>query len=292
MLTAGQVESFEKDFKAHIISTEAHSLKSLMGSSRSLELLGAPTKGKFTYPIAERRTEAVVTALREAENNLAVFWKQVTLLVTRALGPVKKTAIHHFLTQPHSVQRTPPWVEPSESNPLQGASALQVPFAELELDRRRLTEQTTTKEEPTAKAKAKAKTRGVAAQAEPQVHVQGTHEPAAHDDMTTFTVDARALKVFKTIFFTPSVSAAPGETKWTDFLHAMASTGFTPEKPYGSVWHFSPTSVDLKRSINFHEPHKEGKAADKIPYSIARRIGRRLNRAYGWDGSRFSLAKK
>ena len=95
-----------------------------------------------------------------------------------------------------------------------------------------------------------------------------------------------------TFFFTPSASTAPGEIKWTDFLHAMASTGFAPEKLYGSVWHFSPTGIELKRSINFHEPHKEGKAADKISYCNARRIGRRLNRAYGWDGSRFSLKAK
>lgn len=63
-------------------------------------------------------------------------------------------------------------------------------------------------------------------------------------------------------FFTPSLSATPGEIKWTYFLHAMTSAGFAPEKLHGSVWHFSPTWVELKRSINFHVPHKERKAAD------------------------------
>ena len=176
--------------------------------------------------------------------------------------------------------------------PSEGANLLHVPFAELELDRRRLTEQTTTKEEPTTKSKTKAKTRPAAAAVGPQINDQDANEPSTHDDTTTFAVDARALKVFKTIFFMPSVSATPGDIKWTDFLHAMTSTGFTPEKLYGSVWHFSPIRVELKRSINFHEPHKDGKAADKIPYCIARRIGRRLNRAYGWEGSSFSLAEK
>jgi len=107
-----------------------------------------------------------------------------------------------------------------------------------------------------------------------------------------FEVDARALKVFKTIFFTPSISATPGEIKWPDFLHAMTSVGFAPEKLYGCVWHFSPTHAHAKRSINVHGPHKDGKAADKLPYRVARSIGRRLNRAYGWDGSRFALAEK
>jgi hypothetical protein len=105
-------------------------------------------------------------------------------------------------------------------------------------------------------------------------------------------VDARALKVFKTIFFAPSITATPGEIKWPDFLHAMTSVNLTPEKLYGSVWHFNPIGVELKRSINFHEPHKDGKAADKIPYNIARGMGRRLNRSYGWIGSRFTLAAK
>lgn len=291
-MTAGQVESFQEDFQAHIMATEVRLTRVLIHSGNSLERLGAPTEGKFSYPIAERRTKGVVTALRKAEDNLDAFWKQVNAKVLKILGPVKKTAIQRFLTQPHTLQRTSPWVEPSKSIPSEGAKSLHVPFAELELDRRRLTEQTTTKEEPTTKSKTKAKTRPVGAAIGPQINDQDADEPGTPDDTSTFAVDARALKVFKTIFFAPSVSTTPGEIKWTDFLHAMTSTGFMPEKLYGSVWHFSPTRVELKRSINFHEPHKDGKAADKIPYCIARRIGRRLNRAYGWEGSSFSLAEK
>jgi hypothetical protein len=109
--------------------------------------------------------------------------------------------------------------------------------------------------------------------------------------MPYYPVDARAPKVFRTLFYTPSITATPGEIKWPDFLHAMASVGFAPEKLYGSVWHFRPTTLGLDRSIKFHEPHKEGKGADKIPYCTARGIGRRLNRAYGWEGSMFSLAE-
>lgn len=69
----------------------------------------------------------------------------------------------------------------------------------------------------------------------------------------------------------------------------MVSVAFVSEKLYGSVWQFSPKSADIGRSIQFHEPH--GGSA-KISYRNARRIGRRLNGAYGWDGGMFSLAEK
>jgi hypothetical protein len=97
--------------------------------------------------------------------------------------------------------------------------------------------------------------------------------------------------VFKTLFFTPSVTSTPGEVAWSDFLYAMVSMGFVPEKLYGSVWQFSPDpdKLDVDRSIQFHEPHG---ANTKILYRIARRHGRRLNRAYGWDGSSFILEEK
>lgn len=68
----------------------------------------------------------------------------------------------------------------------------------------------------------------------------------------------------------------------------MTSTGFATEKLYGSVWQFCPTTLDVNRSIQFHQPHPHGKMA----YRIARRYGRRLNRAYGWVGSTFTLKEK
>jgi hypothetical protein len=66
----------------------------------------------------------------------------------------------------------------------------------------------------------------------------------------------------------------------------MGTTAFTVEKLYGSVWQFTPRNLDVERSIQFHEPHPIA----KIPFLVARRIGRRLNRAYGWHGQMFALA--
>ena len=97
--------------------------------------------------------------------------------------------------------------------------------------------------------------------------------------------------MFKTLFFSPSTTSTPGEVAWSDFLYAMVAVGFVPEKLYGSVWQFSPDrdKLAVERSIQFHEPHG---ANTKILYRIARRHGRRLNRAYGWDGSSFTLEEK
>lgn len=110
-------------------------------------------------------------------------------------------------------------------------------------------------------------------------------EPNEHNAQSKSTVDGRAFKVFRTLFHNPRVTSTPGEVPWADFLHAMASMGFAAEKLYGSVWQFQPTRLDVERSIQFHEPHP----CSKIPFMTARQFGRRLSRAYGWDGGMFVL---
>jgi len=67
----------------------------------------------------------------------------------------------------------------------------------------------------------------------------------------------------------------------------MVDVGFSAQKLYGSVWHLSPTpSLRLDRSIQFHEPHG-GDTDGKIGPRQARRMGSRMNRAFGWDGDMF-----
>jgi hypothetical protein len=101
-----------------------------------------------------------------------------------------------------------------------------------------------------------------------------------------FMLNARALKVFNAMFFTPSLNATPGEVAWTDFLYAMKSVGFAPEAMGGSMWHSHPETVSVKHGIVLHSPHP----APNMPYQVARRHGRDLRRAYGWEGHMFSLA--
>lgn len=108
----------------------------------------------------------------------------------------------------------------------------------------------------------------------------------AEDHDTIFKLNARALKVFKTIFSTPSIDATTGEVAWNDFLYAMKAVGFAPEAMGGSEWHFHPETVDVKHGIVFHSPHPN----PKMPYQVARRHGRDLRRAYGWEGHMFALA--
>jgi hypothetical protein len=64
-----------------------------------------------------------------------------------------------------------------------------------------------------------------------------------------FDVDKRALKVFRTIFFSPSSGALSGEIAWLNFFHALVSTGFAAEKLYESVWQFTPTKLDVETGI-------------------------------------------
>lgn len=168
---------------------------------------------------------------------------------------------------------------------------LSEPLSELYFDLEQRTERTVDRSRSHRVPACKQKTRGLAGQPQPNHSAveQSTLAPGAlYDDQPTFAVDARALKVFRTLFYTPSVSATPGEVVWTDFLHAMGSIGFLIEKLYGSVWQFQPTKLDVERSIQFHEPHPGG----KMGYRVARRFGRRLEKSYGWCSGTFVLVEK
>jgi hypothetical protein len=118
----------------------------------------------------------------------------------------------------------------------------------------------------------------------------GPNEAVAGDVVdphsTSLTVDKRAYKVFNALFRSPNSPDQPGEIPWPDFLHAMVSVGFNAEKLQGSSWHFTPRDLDVGRSIQFYEPHP----GNKLPFTWARRYGRRLARAYGWDSEMSTLA--
>ena len=104
----------------------------------------------------------------------------------------------------------------------------------------------------------------------------------------TFEVDARSAKVFKAPFFTPSAPAPPVGTAWTDFMHAMAAVSFVSETLYGSVWQFQPTRLDVDRPIQTHQPFP----CSRMGYRVTRHIGRRLERAYGWEVGMFVLKQE
>ncbi|KAK7700262.1 hypothetical protein SLS64_011075 [Diaporthe eres] len=64
-------------------------------------------------------------------------------------------------------------------------------------------------------------------------------------------------------------------------IHSACAFGNTTEL----LSQFRPVPLDVNRNIQFHEPHPRG----KLPFLVALRLGRRLNRAYGWIVDIFTL---
>jgi hypothetical protein len=265
--------------------------------SGQLGRTGAPTKGRFAYPIWRSKNEETIRLLRTAESDLDKFWNAVDNHIMEKLSDMGESHLQSWLKQPRDLHRTAPWVEPPTNKVPSATLSLHQSVQELDLTRQQLTERTISDWAPVSQTKAKVKTRGnvnpvelegdahegenagVEMQGEASVGTVVVHRPK-------FVLNARALKVFKTIFFTPSINGTPGEVAWTDFLYAMKSIGFAPEAIGGSMWHFHPETVGVKHGIVFHSPH----TASKMPYHVARRHGRELRRAYGWEGHMFSLA--
>ncbi|KAH8775311.1 hypothetical protein F5883DRAFT_627450 [Diaporthe sp. PMI_573] len=257
-------------------------------------ILGDLSGGRFAYPIDKRRTRENTETLRQSEENLDTFWAKIDELVHSKAGDLTGTAVQRLLSQSRIIQRTPEWVEPIKrpkkaeivSTTDQDVEALYKPLSTLYFG---LTPSKPDVPDGTL-AKTKTKTRGTTkgAPTAATLSQDPLEHPKPYGPQPTIPVNARALKVFRTLFFNPSPTATPGEVPWSDFLYALTSTGFEAEKLYGSVWQFRPTLLDVDRSTQFHEPHPHG----KIPFHVARRHGRRLNRAYGWFGGMFTLKEK
>jgi len=252
--------------------------------------LGKCVNGKFAYPIAKRRTRENVETMRSAERNLDKLWRKVDRCLESKSSVFVGSAVHRLLTQDRRLQRTPEWVEPVRASVQPSVEELYIPFSQLFFDHEK-SEKQAQHECSGPPSKEKIKTRRPGYPEIPTAEAEAIVAPAEAQNEPHFDLNARALRVFKTLFFTPSMTSTPGEVAWADFLYAMVSVGFIPEKLYGSIWQFSPhpDKLTVVRSIQFHEPHGGN---SKIPYWTARRHGRRLNRAYGWQESTFTLEEK
>lgn len=279
--------------------------------------LGTPTNNWFYYPFEKRRTRESHESMRLAESRLDAFWKLVDennevgrqWLIEHRKECDKccdcgiNTAVRRLLVSPRYTERTGPWIEPGKDKPAKEDASTRRPLSELYFDLERRTERTLAKTTDHKHShthhhhghgdshshQVKTKTRGTPGpQAMENMHPAALTPSAEQDEQPIFAVDARTFRVFRTLFFTPSISSTPGEVPWHDFVHAMTSTGFEAEKLYDSVWNFRPTNLDVERSIRFHEPHP----SVKIPYRRCRNHARRLNKAYGWSGENFVLAEK
>lgn len=245
---------------------------------RKLSSLGSLTESRFFYPSDKRRTKETTDDMRKAEHNLDAFWNAIDQYYESKTRESLDDVIRKWQTGRRSLERTPEWIEPVKApkNLPSGQDSIYRSLPSL-----RIEDDDVPKFVPSA-PKVKPKTRGSALESQDTVQdIQSTKR----DIQPIFKVKNRAFKVFRVLFFNPASVDLPGEIHWADFLFAMASTGFSPEKLYGSVWQFTPSGLDVERSIQFHEPHPVA----KIPFRNARRIGRRLSRAYGWNGGMFVL---
>ena len=222
--------------------------------------------------------------MQQAEKNLDTFWALVDGRCKEKTNGNVQEMLGNILKE-RQLQRTPDWVESTgEMVESQGGSepdAVSNQLAATEFQSR--TENTITAAISYAKERQKTKTRGI-----PGTSSSTTGQDAGDlpdEDIATpiFEVSKRGFKVFTTLFYTPSAEEPPGETPWTDFLSAMASVGFSIKKLEGSAWMFAPVDDEWNQSIIFHEPHP----SSKIPFQVARRIGRRLWRRYGWTSANF-----
>jgi hypothetical protein len=155
------------------------------------------------------------------------------------------------------------------------------------------------KAEITLEERTKTKTRGevkdqVDAIPQPE-HIPATARLNSDGLRQAVKVPKRDFKVLCALLPSPAtISQAPREVSWNDFISALNTLGLVPEKLYGSVWIFKPLPVGrglvrADRSIQFHEP-KSVRHGNKIDARMVRRFGDRLKRAFGWDGETFACA--
>ena len=248
--------------------------------NKGMTLTGSGTPlSKFNYPSEKNLNATTTKQLQQAERNLETFWEEVDKQFFKHGGEDLHSLLTGILPQ-RELRRTPDWEETdrkaeTEDNATQNLSSR---VALMELEAR--SEKTISSEAPVQRPQ-KVKTRGTASES------VAIHDPAAGPLVSQppkFRVSKRGLKVFSTLFHTPSVEDQPGEVPWSEFLSAMASVGFSIKALDGSAWVFEPQSDLFRRSIIFHEPHP----GSKIPFQTARRYGRRLERAYGWTRDSFS----
>jgi hypothetical protein len=184
-----------------------------------------------------------------------------------------------------TLQRTSEWIEPTPSPSVPAVSmdsALADNFSILDIQERM---EKTLGPDTMVPIKTRLKTRGPATTKETEItSISG---PSELPPPQIIPVSKRACKVFSILFHNPTFETPPGEILWSEFLHALSSAGFAVEKQYGSAWMFTPPATSGLRSIIFHEPHP----TNKIPFYLARRYGRRLERVYGWSGETFVSAR-
>ena len=248
-----------------------------------------PFRGKLAYPAHKVRNRSNVQAMRTAEATLDRFWECVDTFYEEKTGVSQHEVIRQCILEGGQMQRTPPWEEPLATKPKPMAQPEYVyqPFSRI--FHNQAMQITGAFDRLAIEEKTKPKTKGsttVPVADEPANIVPTTSEDTSQQ---TFTLDKRAYRTMKALFHVALSDNEdfPKAIKWDEFKRAMVRIGFAAEKLQGSAWQFTPSkALDVDRGIHFHEPHPDS----DIPYIMARRFGRRLERVYGWRSDMFKLS--
>lgn len=247
---------------------------------------------KFYYPIDKAHSAAQVEAMQKAEANLDEVWVKLDFhFVTHHPQTLVKLFKSHYTSDQRRIRRTPDYVPLEEDEvklPVKCVGAILDP--NIPLRGIRAVHEEPPKFSPEFK-KTRIKTRGLPAPADivvVEAHPDGPDGIMENDgqdmldnggkEAPVHDLGKRGRKVLATLFHIDAMRNQRGEIPWRDFLQVMTSLDFNAEKLYGSVWQFTPMMGSVKRGIHVHEPHPSG----KIPFYMARMIGRRLIRTYGW----------
>ncbi|KAF2821818.1 hypothetical protein CC86DRAFT_410897 [Ophiobolus disseminans] len=256
------------------------------GFITSLDLSKPGTQ--FFYNVkAKKSRKRTVDMLCKVEANLDRFWNHVDSNLNAFVDNYQQGVLQRLLDEGGDMHRTIPWSERDHTR-----DEKQVPFKEaFDFKYQPLSttfhdnskEITGSFDRSSIVEKGKEKTRGTDAteeQAEP------AREPSPESPLE-FAVDKHSFEAFRALFHMPGKEQA-ASIRWNDVVSALTSIGFSAQHLHGSQWQFNPAAapvaeLNLRRGIGFHAPHP----ADEVPLDLARRHGRRLSRAYGWEGSMF-----
>ncbi|KAJ4351555.1 uncharacterized protein N0V89_006898 [Didymosphaeria variabile] len=239
-------------------------------------------QGCLNYPIHHFPNRQNVEQMRAAEKNLDSFWTHLDMFLAESTGQAQHELIQPCLAE--HMRRTPAWIDEKTSM----SEHVYVPLSRVLHD---VSKQITGVFDRCAGvSNAKPKTHGMP---NPTRTFPATSlDMSVTDEKSTalkhVKVDKRTFKTIKSIFgMHAQAGDVPKVVKWDEFKRTMIRTGFSAEKLQGSAWQFTPQgNTNVERGIQFHEPHPDS----DIPYAMARRFGRRLERVYGWTRETFKLA--
>lgn len=255
-------------------------LKKAFDGGILLSAVWTPLK-KSTRPSNKPLNANSTKILQEAEENLDCFWNAVDGYILEHGGTSLHTKLSNIISF-REIRRTPDWTDVGSEFKVsdKASDVLLIKTMLLELEAR--TEKTVSQETQQLPAQ-KIKTRGAASQSNTALELAQEDTPEQLAPQPLIKVSKQGFQVFSTLFHNPDDGQSPGEISWVKFQSAMASVGFSIRKLNGSACVFEPLSDEFHRSIIFHEPHPNS----NIPFQVARRYGRRLERAYGWTLASF-----